>query len=1207
VVVGEATAAALACGLVGLMVSRGSSMLLEGIEELKNLTGKWESAICIVSGVVAGTMLGMGGVMWSESVAINRISLFGVPWVMVVSVCLMHWVYAPHQRRYLYWAIFFFGICMTIHQTLLVAAIGIEACIIAAQPKLGRDLLLANSGVYFVGLICKSMHLIHPLDSPILFVIFNLVGLSSIIGCAYLIIQTKKILTEWPVVLIMMVLWMAGAAFYLYEPIAGMTDPPMQWGYPRTVDGFFHALGRGQYEQANPIDILSDPNQFITELKILMGDIREEFNLIAGFLAIIPLFFLGKMQRRERAWIITLGSIYLCIGVLLVIIMSPTADRQSAELIKVFFTSSHGVLAILIGYGIALIAAYMATHYQKFRFWGLAGGCIAVVLGMYALIGAVGNNYFGYEGELDKLSNLPHLVMQSFAKGQYGVPVIGNLILLALPIFFVIALLLYRNRAPLAITLALFLGMPVYSGLCHWGTSEQRNHWFGYWFGHDMFTPPFNGKDGKLLYPEMTKDAILFGGTDPGRFCPTYMVFCESLIPHDCQPALDQKFDRRDVYIITQNALADGTYLCYLRAQYNRSKQIDPPFFSELARFLLKDKEYQTNLLAHVVSPLDTLFEKRGADIERRWRTFTSWFKPEDFTNVSDLAARLRPADKQDALSKWIYQNLSKETQGLLGGGDSPQLRKALAKDLNVLIERELETKSDGLITSPMYDPVRFAGVKLSSYLTDFIAQNPQSDTRIRLNRLLLEAAYPDDLAHSIGGVYPDQEIYIPSPEDSQECFSEYMQDAQRRMQLNQLEPGENVQVVDGRLSVSGNTAVMAINGLLTKVIFDHNPTHEYYVEESFPLKWMYEYLTPYGIIMKINNQPVPEITDDMVRRDHEFWKQYSKRLTGDFIDYDTSVKDVCNFVEKIYIRHDFSGLSDTRFARDDQAQKAFSKLRSSIASSVYTWRIENCSRKFAAVQQNQPPDAQEQIRRISEEQQRMFKEAEYAYKQSFVYCPYSPEAVFHFVTLLAQPQVGRYDDALLIAETAAKLDPNNGSFTGLIKNLTSAKLSAALQPAPERLPDSLQQLQSRFDSNPTDFQSAFNLSAGLYQMGQTNRATDVLRSVMNNPQVDGKAMFVVAQAFAQTHDFVDLETSLEKLVKLTPDSPESWYNLAALKSLLGKKPEAIDALSNSLVLARAKATEDVKYSNMTVSILQDPRFDPIRSTPEFKKLASTN
>ena len=89
------------------------------------------------------------------------------------------------------------------------------------------------------------------------------------------------------------------------------------------------------------------------------------------------------------------------------------------------------------------------------------------------------------------------------------------------------------------------------------------------------------------------------------------------------------------------------------------------------------------------------------------------------------------------------------------------------------------------------------------------------------------------------------------------------MADAQRRMQVNQLKMGEDVKIVrdpDGkdRVQVSGQVAVMNINGLLTKVIFDHNPKNEFFVEESFPLDWMYPYLTPFGVIMKINRQPLP-------------------------------------------------------------------------------------------------------------------------------------------------------------------------------------------------------------------------------------------------------------------------------------------------------------------------------------------------------------
>jgi len=52
VALGHATSGAAAAGLLGLLVSRGSSLLMEGIEDLKAMTGKWENAICMVSGFV---------------------------------------------------------------------------------------------------------------------------------------------------------------------------------------------------------------------------------------------------------------------------------------------------------------------------------------------------------------------------------------------------------------------------------------------------------------------------------------------------------------------------------------------------------------------------------------------------------------------------------------------------------------------------------------------------------------------------------------------------------------------------------------------------------------------------------------------------------------------------------------------------------------------------------------------------------------------------------------------------------------------------------------------------------------------------------------------------------------------------------------------------------------------------------------------------
>ena len=87
----------------------------------------------------------------------------------------------------------------------------------------------------------------------------------------------------------------------------------------------------------------------------------------------------------------------------------------------------------------------------------------------------------------------------------------------------------------------------------------------------------------------------------------------------------------------------------------------------------------------------------------------------------------------------------------------------------------------------------------------------------------------------------------------------------------------------------------------------------------------MFPYLSPFGDIMKINRQPLAEITQAMIRRDHEFWSHYSDRSVGNWITYDTPVKEITDFVEKVYVRHDFTGFKgDRRFIRDDRRKSHF-------------------------------------------------------------------------------------------------------------------------------------------------------------------------------------------------------------------------------------------------------------------------------------------
>ena len=76
----------------------------------------------------------------------------------------------------------------------------------------------------------------------------------------------------------------------------------------------------------------------------------------------------------------------------------------------------------------------------------------------------------------------------------------------------------------------------------------------------------------------------------------------------------------------------------------------------------------------------------------------------------------------------------------------------------------------------------------------------------------------------------------------------------------------------------------MEINGLLVKTIFDKNPDREFYIEESFPLDWMYPNLEPHGLIIKINRQPLPELSDEIVQRDHDYWTKYIQPMIGDWL-----------------------------------------------------------------------------------------------------------------------------------------------------------------------------------------------------------------------------------------------------------------------------------------------------------------------------------
>lgn len=1108
VAVSSAVAAALANGLLGLIVSRGSSMILEGIPWLKDIDRRREDAICVVSGTVAALLIGFNGFMWSQAVIVEVYTLSVLSLVGVL-VCLLHWVYTPEQKRYLYLAAFLFGICFNNHQTLIVAAMGLEVLVAMTRPRLGRDAFLINSLVFVLGLILMSLELFTAFDdNKVLLRIYYAVGLGSLGAFAWLTHKTGGLLayearpghtgcqwlntlslgllgrpgkryvgplSEWLPVLITFLAWIVAAQFYFIMPLLSVSNPPMNWAYPRTFDGFWHAFSRGQYERTNPTDIFHDPWRFIMQLAMYFEGAAEEFHVVFLLLALVPFFFYTQMQQRERAWIIGNTAIYACLAFLLLILLNPTPDKQSRDLTRVFFTASHVVIAMFTGFGLTLISAMLLKFYTQVRTTVWAGGAVAGAFSLYWLAARLLEAYGDPELGVAGLGTLWSGFWGTLAHFSFTRPVfvvLAATFVLVLTLTFMGLVLYHRERLNPAIFLGCFALIPLYSVISHWPENEQRGHVFGFWFGHDMFTPPFD------VYPEMARNAILFGGTDPGRFCPTYMIFCESFIKPSRRR--DPEFDRRDVYIITQNALADNTYLNYIRAHYNRSTQEDPPFLRDAVMF------------------------------------------------VSDM---------------------------LLG-------------------KEERELKAQGKL-----------------YKTGFLARSVASLTNIvaPFDRLYLGYGAAVEARRRGYGLYPEKEIYTPSPLDLQDCFDAYMADAQRRYfhdQQNptaprQVKPGEEFhELPGGRIQVAGQVAVMAINALLTKVIFDQNPDHEFYVEESFPLEWMYPHLSPYGIIMKINREPVGEFTQEMLDRDHEFWKRYSARLCGDWVDHDTPIADLCDFVTRVYRQGNLRGYTgDPKFVRDSDAQKSFAKLRGSIGG-LYDWRIRNTT----------DPD----------ERARLTREAEFAFKQSFAFCPYSPESVSRYVQLLAG--LNRMEDALLLAETAFKFDVESGYLRTVIDQLRTFQQNAMTV---EQVQGALAGYEKTYRDQPTNQETALQLALAYAQVNRTNEAFRVLDEIVERPEASVEILIAVADAYVKIGQYGRSAKALRKLVALMPDQPELWYDLAGAQVYTGQNAEAIASLSTCLTLNRQRLATNAEAVDLQKLAASDPRFQPLRSLPEFQKLVA--
>jgi tetratricopeptide (TPR) repeat protein len=804
---------ALVVGVLTLLMTRSILMLLRSVNWAESVSEPIRHWIALTIGASVALLFGFNRGVWLWA-CVPEMRVLNVFMFIITACTFFAWMVRPQRHGFLYVTILMYSLGISNHQTIVVMALpfvvgaGVVGLLtVLDRPRWqGTDLMTALAPLWelltalmvgwAVGLLffawlqapsagqiwsqkVKLLILFGP-PTDVLPVVLAALGLAAVL---FFVFAYMRWLSQRRA-LICTAMFLGGAAFYFYMPVASATNPPMNWGFTWTKQGFLHHITRGQYERLNIASPFS--NEFFVQIGLFLRALLQQFSPRLGFdndyllglpflaLALLTIVALvwnwRQLNSRARGWLIFVWIAFLITSLGLLTIINPGVDKQNQEINIKFFAPAHGFFAMLIGYGLAIAVAWTLVRWRQ---WNNAA---------------------------EPANGVPSLVVRIVCAGCLVLPIIS----------------LQRN----------------------WRICEQRGHDLGYQFGYRMFYP---GGD----YPPMERDAVLYGGTDPGRFVPTYMIFCESRVaPKDRyrDPHLDpeggRNFDRRDVYIITQNALADSTYMSYIRDHYDYSRP-DP---------------------------------NNPATLQRR----EPW---------------------QRTLFRWGWRSLYRDS------------------------------------------------------------------------------------------MYPKEPIWIPSEQDTQRAFQEYVNEVQaRKARGEQLPADENVTVEGGAVQVRGVAGVMKINGILTRWIFERNrDKHAFYVEESYVIPWMYPFLTPAGIIMKINHDELPppekasQLWAEIVQRDKSYWD----KLCDDFT-------------------------AREEFKRDTDAQKTFSKLRSAIGG-LYAWR-------------------------------HMTADAEYAFKQALKLCPESPEANFRLAQLYME--LGRPDDALATLEALLKLDPLNSKISQAIDQIRGIKQS---------------------------------------------------------------------------------------------------------------------------------------------------------------------
>lgn len=827
-----------------------------------------------------------------------------------------------------------------------------------------------------------------------------------------------------------------GVSFYVYMPIVSdLRNPPMDWGYPRTWEGFKHAITRGQYEKIDPGDVFN--KKFLFQLGSYFTDLRIQFTLLAATLGFLPFtqWSIKIKGRRIRALFVAAG-LYLVTSVL--VIQSEIVNGEPwGRLDKLLI----GLIVVLLLTGVVSIVFRQIEDFVK-RIWDAHNVSEGLTAGISLAGVAAAVVIFVTKGLLHMLSG--------GADASVAVK-LGALLL--------------------AMVLLTVLGFAVYFG------RKQAEKRFEY--HSDMDT--------------VTQQWMI--ATASGFLVMSVLLVVLANIKGDLQDDFIQK-----VKFVSSHAIF-AIWIGYGLA-----------FGLMIGNILLKSLVRKGTLPAGLLKPLRTMMICAGLLMA----TIPVY---ENYTN-DYLVFSMSGAEQNGHDYGWQFGNY--------------QLRGADA------ITEELEADEEPL-PNPVYPPamepnaIYFGGTDPGRFVPTYMIYSAcvRPDVFLITQNALADNTYMNTMRDLYGNA-----IWIPTPDDSARAFQVYVDE----VQSGKRPKNAALTIENGRVQVSGALGVMEINGILCDMIFAKNKTrHDFYIEESYVINWMFPYLTPHGLIMKINaNQQAISATN--ARDDMAFWDWYTRHL-----------------------------LRSTMFRRDLPAQKSFSKLRSAIAG-LYAARG-------------------------------MRVEAEKAFQEARVLYPVSPEANFRLVQEVMLSQA-RYAESIDILDEYNRRDPNNDrgfGFVDFIKRVrdTEAKvreLTAKAQVSKTLLPDDAYQLALAYrDLGQNDSAAVyleqlanipnlpvdklFEIGTLLSSLKKTEAAAKVMDNVMAHlpPNVPANKLLDIVRIFGEAGKSDKMGPPLTRYLQLQPNDWQAWLDMATLCAMRHQQQQMQYALQKALEYGKGHALQRIQ------------------------------